>query len=113
MAGLLTGVTSIGAGSVILMMLMMFYRISPAATVGTDIVHGVLLAGVTGLLQFKLLGNVDLIVAGSVLAGSVPGSLVGAYLASHVSSVELKRILCTLMVLLGARMLWGIVLHAN
>ena len=112
-AGLLTGVTSIGAGSVILMALMIFCRISPAATVSTDIIHGVLLAGVTGLLQFKLLGNVDLLLVGSVLAGSVPGGLVGAYLASHVSSVKLKPIVCTLIVLLGVRMLWGVVAHVN
>jgi len=61
-----------GAGSAILMMLMILYRTSPAATVGTDVVLGVLLAGVTGFLQFKLLENVDLLLVASVLAGSIP-----------------------------------------
>ena len=57
-AGLLVAVTSIGAGSVILLILLIFYGLPPAATVGTDVIQGVLLAGITGLLQFKLLGNV-------------------------------------------------------
>jgi len=105
-ARVLVGVTSIGAGSVILVMLLVFYGLSPAATVGTDIVHGVLLAGVTGLLQFQLLGNVNPLLAGSVLLGSMPGSILGVYLSKLLLSVGLRRILCTLVVALGARMLW-------
>jgi len=112
-AGLLVGATSIGAGSLILIMLLILYGLPPAATVGTDIVHGVLLAGVTGLLQFNLLQNVDLVLVASVLAGSVPGSIIGVFLTRHLSSDHLKRILCALLVVLGARMLWGIFNHAN
>ena len=112
-AGLLVGVTSIGAGSVILIMLLVFYGLPPAATVGTDIVHGVLLAGVTGLLQFKLLGNVDLALVSSVLVGSIPGSFLGVFLTRHFSPVGLRRILCVILVVMGARMLWGVLLHAN
>ena len=90
----------------ILIMLLVFYGLSPAATVGTDIVHGVLLAGVTGLRQFKLLGNVNPLLVGSVLAGSMPGGILGVYFSRRLSSVGLKRILCTVVVALGARMLW-------
>lgn len=107
-AGLLVGVTSIGAGSVILIMLLLLCSLPPAATVGTDIVHGVLLAGVTGLLQFKLLRNVDLVLVGSVLAGSMPGSLLGAFLAKRLSAVGLKRILCTFLAIFGVRILFGV-----
>jgi len=107
-AGFLVGVTSIGAGSVILIMLLVFCGIPATAAVGTDIVHGVLLAGMTGLLQFKLLRNVDLVLVGSVLAGSLPGSILGVYLTKYLSSAGLKRILCGLLVLLGARMLWSV-----
>ena len=57
-AGVLVGVTSIGAGSVILMLLLAFYGLPPTVVVGTNIVHAMLLAGVTGLLQFRL-GNVN------------------------------------------------------
>lgn len=111
-AGILVGLTSIGSGSVILVLLLVFYGFPPAMLVGTDIIHAVLLAGLTGWLQFKL-GNVDFVLVLCVLMGSVPGGLLGAYLASHVSSSRLKQVLCVLLMAVGARMLWGVLVHAN
>ena len=84
----------------------------PALMVGTDIVHAVLLAGLTGLLQYRL-GNVNLQLVACVLIGSIPGGLLGAYLTNHLPSTRLKQLLCTLLVVVGARMLWGALLHAN
>jgi uncharacterized membrane protein YfcA len=104
-AGILVGFTSIGSGSVILMLLLLFYGFPPALMVGTDIVHAVFLAGLTGLLQWRL-GNVDLALVLCVLIGSVPGGLLGAYLINYVPSHRLKQILCTLLMLVGTRMLW-------
>jgi hypothetical protein len=111
-AGILVGVTSIGSGSVILMLLMVIYGFAPAMMVGTDIVHAVLLAGLTGVLQFRL-GNVNMALVLTVLIGSVPGGILGAYLTNHVPSGRLKQILCTLLMLVGARMLWGALTHAT
>lgn len=111
-AGILVGLTSIGSGSVILMLLLVFYGFPPAMMVGTDIIHAVLLAGLTGWLQFKL-GNVDFVLVLCVLIGSVPGGLLGAYLTSHVLSCRPKQVLCLLLMAVGAGMLWGVLLHAN
>ena len=57
-AGFLVGMTSVGSGSIIMMLLLLFYSFPPKVNVGTDIVHAVILTGVTGLLHFRL-GNVD------------------------------------------------------
>lgn len=111
-AGILVGVTSIGSGSVILMLLMVFYGFLPSLMVGTDIVHAVFLAGLTGLLQLGL-GNVDPVLVACVLVGSVPGGLLGAYLTRYLPSHRFKQILCTILVVVGARMLWISVAHAN
>ena len=88
-AGILVGVTSIGSGSVILLLLLVFYGFLPALMVGTDIVHAVILAGLTGILQFGF-GNVDMVLVACVLVGSIPGGLLGAYLTtiSAVSPVQ-------------------------
>ena len=43
-AGILVGITSIGSGSVILMLLLVFYGFAPSVMVGTDIIHAILLA---------------------------------------------------------------------
>ena len=57
-AGFLVGMTSVGSGSIIMMMLLLFYSFPPKIIVGTDIVHAVILTGVTSLMHFRL-GNVD------------------------------------------------------
>src|SRR3974390_160041 len=57
-AGFLVGMTSVGSGSIIMMLLLLFYSFPPKVNVGTDIVHAVVLTGVTGFLHFRF-GNVD------------------------------------------------------
>ena len=48
-AGFLVGMTSVGSGSIIMMLLLLFYSFPPKVMVGTDIVHAVILTGVTSL----------------------------------------------------------------
>ena len=50
--------TSVGSGSIIMMLLLLFYSFPPKVNVGTDIVHAVILTGVTGFMHFRL-GNID------------------------------------------------------
>ncbi len=104
-AGFLVGMTSVGSGSIIMMLLLLFYSYPPRVMVGTDIVHAVVLTGVTGLLHFRL-GNVDLSLVGYLLIGSIPGGLAGSYLSSRVPVLWLRRILCVILLTTGARMLW-------
>ena len=104
-AGLLVGMTSVGSGSIIMMLLLMFYSFPPKVNVGTDIVHAVVLTGVTGFLHFRF-GNVDPRLVLSLLIGSIPGGLVGSHLATRVPMLWLRRILCALLLITGARMLW-------
>jgi uncharacterized membrane protein YfcA len=105
-AGFLVGMTSVGSGSIIMMLLLLFYSFPPKVNVGTDIVHAVLLTGVTGLLHFRL-GNVDPGLVGALLIGSIPGGLVGSHLSTRVPMLWLRRILCALLLITGARMLWA------
>jgi uncharacterized membrane protein YfcA len=106
-AGLLVGMTSVGSGSIIMMLLLLFYSFPPKVNVGTDIVHAVVLTGVTGLLHFRL-GNVDPTLVLTLLAGSIPGGLIGSHLATRVPMLWLRRILCALLLITGARMLWPV-----
>jgi len=74
--------------------------------VGTDIVHAVILTGVTSFMHFRL-GNVDPHLVGYLLIGSIPGGLVGTYLSTRVPIPWLRRILCAVLLATGARMLWA------
>jgi uncharacterized membrane protein YfcA len=105
-AGFLVGMTSVGSGSIIMMLLLLFYSFSPKENVGTDIVHAVVLTGVTGFLQFRL-GNVDPTLVLTLLIGSIPGGLVGSHLATRLPMLWLRRLLCALLLITGARMLWA------
>ena len=105
-AGFLVGMTSVGSGSIIMMLLLLFYSYPPKVMVGTDIAHAVVLTGVTSLLHFRL-GNVDLSLVGYLLIGSIPGGLIGSYLSTRVPVLWLRRILCVILLGTGARMLWA------
>ena len=109
-AGFLVGMTSVGSGSIIMMLLLMFYSYPPKVMVGTDIVHAVILTGVTGLLHYQL-GNVDLSLVGCLLIGSIPGGLAGSYLSTRVPVLWLRRILCAILLTTGARMLLAPPVH--
>jgi uncharacterized membrane protein YfcA len=105
-AGFLVGMTSVGSGSIIMMLLLMFYSYPPKVMVGTDIVHAVVLTGVTSLLHFRL-GNVDRALVACLLIGSIPGGILGSYLSTRVPVLWLRRILCAILLTTGARMLWA------
>jgi uncharacterized membrane protein YfcA len=106
LAGFLVGMTSVGSGSIIMMMLLLFYNFKPKIMVGTDIVHAVILTGVTSLLHFRL-GNIDPYLVGSLLIGSVPGGILGSHLSTRMPVPWLRRILCAVLLATGARMLWA------
>src|SRR5947209_16978846 len=106
-AGFLVGMTSVGSGSMIMMLLLLFYSFPPKVNVGTDIVHAVVLTGVTGFLHFRL-GNVDPTLVVTLLIGSIPGGLIGSHLATRMPMLWLRRIVCMLLLITGARMLWPV-----
>jgi uncharacterized membrane protein YfcA len=106
LAGVLVGMTSVGSGSIIMMLLLLFYSYAPKVMVGTDIVHAVILTGMTSFLHFRL-GNVDPQLVGCMLIGSIPGGLIGSNLSTRVPVLWLRRILCAVLLATGARMLWA------
>jgi len=106
LAGFLVGMTSVGSGSIIMMLLLLFYSFPPKVNVGTDILHAVVLTGVTSFLHFKL-GNVDPGLVVSLLIGSIPGGLIGSHFSTRMPTLWLRRVLCALLLITGARMLWA------
>ncbi len=104
--GFLVGITSVGSGSIIMMLLLLFYSFAPKIMVGTDIAHAVILTGVTSLLHWRA-GNVDPHLVVSLLIGSIPGGILGSHLSTRVPVLWLRRILCAVLLMTGARMLWA------
>jgi uncharacterized protein len=102
--GYLVGLTSIGSGSIMAIILLLLYPLSPAVVVGTDIVHATVLSLVTGVAHATQ-GNVDLRLAATLLVGSIPGVLIGSRLAPRIPGKPLTIILAAMLVFVGARLL--------
>ncbi|MDQ4127394.1 MAG: sulfite exporter TauE/SafE family protein [Actinomycetota bacterium] len=104
MGGYLVGLTSIGSGSIMAVILLLLYPIAPAIIVGTDIAHATVLSLVVGLAHMTQ-GNVDFALAGSLLLGGIPGVLVGSRIAPWLPGKPLKMILAAMLIFVGARLL--------
>jgi uncharacterized protein len=78
LGGLVVGVTSVGSGSLMIIMLLMLYpRIRLSELVGTDLVQAIPLVTSAALGHF-LFGQFELGLTASILLGSLPGVYIGA-----------------------------------
>ena len=70
--GFVIGITSAGSGTVIAILLIAVYRLTPRKVVGTDVFHAAILLWAAGIAHW-VGGNVDFVLAGNILLGSIPG----------------------------------------
>jgi uncharacterized membrane protein YfcA len=81
--GLIVGLTSVGSGSLIIVILLAMYpKLRANDLVGTDLVQAIPLV-LSAAIGHALFGDLQLDVAGAVLIGSVPGVLLGARISSR------------------------------
>jgi uncharacterized membrane protein YfcA len=102
--GYLVGLTSIGSGSIMAVLLLLFYPLTPAVIVGTDIAHAMVLSLVTGFAHI-LAGNVDFALTGTLLLGTIPGVLVGSHISTWVPSRPLRVVLAAMIIFVGVNLL--------
>ena len=80
--GFVIGITSAGSGTVIAILLIAVYRLTPKKVVGTDVFHAAILLWAAGIAHW-VGGNVDFVLAGNILLGSIPGVVIGAALSDR------------------------------
>ena len=102
--GFVVGLTSVGSGSLIALLLVFGSKLAPRDLVGTDIAHATLLVAAASLAHAGI-GTVDWRLAANLLAGSIPGVLLGSRLMDVAPARPLKVGMCSLVWLAGARML--------
>jgi uncharacterized protein len=78
--GFIIGLSSAGSGTLIAIMLIAVYRLIPQRVVGTDVVHAAILLWAAGIAHI-VGGNVDFVLAGNILIGSVPGVIAGSQMS--------------------------------
>ena len=103
--GFLVTLTSVGAGAVGAVMMAYLYplRLTPTRLVATDIVHAVPLALFAGMGHL-LVGNVDFVLLGWLLLGSIPGVWIGAQLSSRLPQKLLHLGLAAVLAIIGLKL---------
>lgn len=105
LGGLLVGLTSVGAGSLMLVLLTVLYpRLSTAELVGTDLVQAVPLVA-SAALGHLLFGDVRFALATSLIIGALPGVYVGARLSSRAPDRITRPILATVLAASGLKLM--------
>lgn len=102
--GVLVALSSIGAGALGAVLLVVLHPSMPAARIaGVDIAHAVPLTLVAGIGHLWL-GTVDFALAANLLAGSVPGIVAGSLLAGRLPENLLRRLLALVLLYAGTRL---------
>lgn len=87
--GLILGVTSAGSGTLIGVAMIVVFRLAPRRAVGSNVVHAAILLWAAGLAHL-VVGDIDFVLAGTLLLGSVPGVWIGSRWAMRVPAGALR-----------------------
>lgn len=103
--GVLVTLTSVGAGALCAVLLTYLYplRMSPRRLVATDLVHAIPLTAVAGSGHL-LMGNVDAGLLLQLLAGSIPGVLLGAHFSDRAPERALRPLIALVLVVVGVKL---------
>lgn len=98
--GTAVGATGVGGGSLMTPILILFYGISPAVAVGTDLLYAAI-SKAFGVMLHRRRGTVDWRIVGRMAAGSVPAALLTlVFLRQQTPGPELDQMIK--LVLAGA-----------
>lgn len=106
--GTLVGLTGMGGGSLMTPVLVILFGYSPTVAIGSDIAHGAIFKTVSAI-QHRRMGNVRARLAGWMLLGSAPFSLLGVALADWLESRYGDGAQSVMAQVLGGALLFGCV----
>jgi uncharacterized membrane protein YfcA len=104
--GVLVGMTGMGGGSLMTPLLVFLFGVPPATAIGTDIAHGAAFKTV-GAVQHRRMGNVRARLAGWMLIGSAPMSVLGVWVGVQLTERYGDDIESAMGQVLGAALLFG------
>jgi len=96
--------SSVGAGAITAALLMVLYpTLQTTRIVGTDIAHAVPLTLLAGAGHWYL-GNVDFVLLGGLLIGSLPAIALGAKFSDHLPEKVIQPFLGLLLLAIGVKL---------
>jgi uncharacterized protein len=105
LGGFVVGMTSVGAGSLMIVLLMFIYpALGANQLVGTDLAQAIPLTGAAALGALAF-GHVQMAVTTSIVVGSVPAVFVGSLLSSRVPDRYLRPAITVVILASGLKYL--------
>jgi uncharacterized membrane protein YfcA len=102
--GLFVSISSVGAGALgVTAMILLYPRLPAAQIVGSDLAHAVPLTLLAGIGHW-MLGSIDWHLLAALLAGSLPGIVIGSYFSVRVPDTILRLTLATTLVLVAGKL---------
>ncbi len=99
--GLLVTLSSVGAGVIVAAILLVLYPRMPAISiVGTDLAHAIPLTLLAGLGHASM-GNINVLMLGWLLTGSLPGIYLGTKLGFYLPDRQLRPLIGGILLLIG------------
>jgi uncharacterized membrane protein YfcA len=102
--GFVIGLTSAGSGTLIAISLITVFRLTPQRVVGTDVFHAAVLLWAAGIAHW-IGGNIDFLLAGTILVGSIPGVILGSNLAVKAPQTFLRYALAVVLCASGVTLI--------
>lgn len=104
--GVLVSISSVGAGALGVTALILLYpRLPTARIVGSDIAHAVPLTLAAGIGHW-IMGSIDTHILSSLLVGSIPGIVLGSWVAVRVPDAALRFTLAAVLAVVGGRLVF-------
>lgn len=104
--GLLSGFLGLGGGVLLVPIMISVWGIRQHVATATSLAV-VIPTGIVSSLLYQHQGNLDLILASEIAAGSIVGAYLGSTWACRLPALTLKKIFGGMLVLVGIRMVIG------
>lgn len=104
--GVESGFSSAGAGALGTVLLLNYSEMTPPEVVGTDLLFGLVLAVIGSAFQWKF-NAIDSHVLAALLAGGVPGVVLGCIFARRVPKRRLKVVIAVIAIFAGLQLVWS------
>jgi uncharacterized membrane protein YfcA len=102
--GVLVTTTSVGAGAIgVTVLLLLNPKVPTSRVVGSDIAHAVPLTLLAGAGHWYL-GSINWNLLGTLLIGSLPGIVVGSYLATRAHEAVVRIALAAVLIIAGVKL---------
>jgi uncharacterized protein len=104
--GIESGFSSAGAGALGTVLLLNYSEMTPPQVVGTDLVFGLVLAIIGSAVHWSF-GSVSTQALLQLLAGGVPGVIIGCLLTPRVPAQKLKAVVAVIAICAGLQLVWS------